>query len=100
MKKINNKLKKIFDKQEQLQKYLGNFPLKGLKNTQEFINLQLLSCFDELGEIMRETAWKNPKYIKYGWKKNQEFNEEKFKEYKDEFQKLFEKNKRCEFIKI
>ena len=29
---------------------------------------------------MRETAWKNPAKIKYGWKKNQELNEENFKE--------------------
>ena len=29
---------------------------------------------------MRETAWKNPHKIKYGWKKTQQLDEEKYKE--------------------
>lgn len=72
-------LKKIFEKQLKLQKKLG-YSKKELKFNQEYINLNLLACYDELGEIQRETAWKNPTYIKYGWKKGQDFNMENYKE--------------------
>lgn len=73
-------LEQLFDKQIILQKKFKNIPFKQQKDRQEFINLNLLACLDELSESMRETAWKNPNYIKHGWKKEQKFNNEKFKE--------------------
>jgi len=75
----SDKLDQIFKKQVDLQIKLYN-SLEPLIKNQEFININLLACFDELSEIMRESAWKNPNLIKFGWKKTQEFNEEKFKE--------------------
>ncbi len=46
---------------------------------QQYLNTMILACIDELTEILRETPWKP-------WKKNQEFNKEK---YKDEVVDLF-----------
>lgn len=77
---FENQLRDLFDKQSVLQRKMKNFPLKGNKQKQEFININVLACLDELSEILRETAWKNPKYIKYGWKKTQKLNPELFKE--------------------
>ena len=76
----NNKLEKLFGLQISLQKKFGNIPFRDLKHKQEFINLMILACLDELSESLRETAWKNPNYISCGWKNTQVFNEDKFKE--------------------
>lgn len=73
-------LEQLFDKQIALQTKLNNFPLKDEIARQEFININLLACLDELSEAMRETAWKNPKYIKGGWKTKQEYNQKLFQE--------------------
>ena len=75
-----DKLKEIFDKQKVLQERFGNFPFKDIKHKQEFININILACLDELSETLRETQWKNPDLISCGWKKTQEFNDENFKE--------------------
>ena len=69
----------IYNKQLELQKRLG-YSEKELLNNQQFINVNILALLDELSEAMRETQWKNPNFIKYGWKKTQEFNKDKFKE--------------------
>lgn len=69
-----DKLDKIFEKQKELQAKLGNLPLISYKDRQEYININILSCLDELSEVLRETQWKNPNVIKFGWKKAQEFN--------------------------
>jgi len=74
-----DKLKAIFDKQMSLQTRLGYTQSELLQN-QEFININILAMLDELSEALRETQWKNPKVIKYGWKKTQEFNAPKFKD--------------------
>jgi len=79
-KEVNDKLKELFDKQEILQTRLKNIPFKNNKHKQEFININILACLDELSESLRETCWKNPSYISCGWKTTQEFNEENFKE--------------------
>jgi len=73
-----DKLKLIFDKQANLQDKL--YGLDNLIKNQEFINVNILAMLDELSEVLRETEWKNPNKIKYGWKKTQKFNEENFKE--------------------
>ena len=75
-----DKLEKLFNKQKALQTRFGNIPFENDKDRQEFINLNLLACLDELSEAMRETAWKNPTYIKHGWKKGQRFDHIKFRE--------------------
>jgi dimeric dUTPase (all-alpha-NTP-PPase superfamily) len=77
---MENELKSLFDKQIIFQTRLENLPFKNIKDQQNFININILACLDELSEVLRETAWKNPKYIKGGWKINQELNEDKFKE--------------------
>jgi len=77
---MKDKLDILFDKQLNLQKKLGEYPFKNFKHKQQFINLNTLAAIDELLEALHETSWKNPKYIKCGWKKTQNFNEEKFKE--------------------
>ena len=61
-------LEVMFQKQEQLQA-----KLKNNVRSQEFISSMTLACIDELMEALRETPWKP-------WKKQQAFNEEKFKE--------------------
>ena len=77
---IQDKLDILFNKQEILQNRLKNIPFKNQKHRQEFINITVLACLDELSEILRETAWKNPKYIAGGWKKTQKFKLENYKE--------------------
>lgn len=69
----------IYNKQLKLQEKLG-YTKKELIKNQEFININILAILDELAEAMRETTWKNPKNIKYGWKKTQKFNIGKFQE--------------------
>ena len=76
---MKDKLKEIFELQTKLQERVAG-DINSLVHNQDYINLNLLACYDELGEIMRETAWKNPNKIKYGWKKGQELNKENFKE--------------------
>lgn len=46
---------------------------------QRFINQMLLAMQEETVEIMRETAYKNPDFVEFGWKKGQQFNAEGFK---------------------
>ena len=75
-----DKLDSLFEKQINLQTRLKNIPFDDLKHQQEFINITILACLDELAECLRETAWKNPKLINGGWKKHQELNEDLFKE--------------------
>ena len=72
----------MYYKQMQLQQKLGNLKKiqKSKKMRQQFINQMLLGVHEEAVEIMKETAYKNPDYVEFGWKKGQTFNEEKFKE--------------------
>jgi len=73
---MDDKLKIMFDTQYKLQEKLGTFDkIKNEKDRQEFINQMILACQEEVVEIMKETNYKNPEYVKFGWKKNQVFNE-------------------------
>lgn len=65
-----DKLELIFKKQILLQKRLKNTNMIG---NQGFINIMTLAAIDELMESIRETPWKP-------WKKQQKFNQEKYKE--------------------
>lgn len=76
--KRKDMLKELFNKQIILQTRLKNIPFRDHTHKQEFINLNILACLDELSETLRETAWKNPDYISCGWKTNQIYNEELF----------------------
>lgn len=73
-----DKLNEIFGLQYTLQEQLGVWKKIGNdpKMKQQYINQQLLACHEEVTEIMRETAYKNPEFVPFGWKKGQEFNEE------------------------
>lgn len=73
-----DKLDDLFKMQVALQKRLKNIPFKDLKHRQEFINLMVLAMQDEILEALRESAWKNPKYIKGGWQKRQGFDMDRF----------------------
>lgn len=86
--KINeNKLKKMFEIQNNTQQFLGNWDkIKNESDKQQYINQMLLACYEEVTEIMRETAYKNPNIVKFGWKKKQEWN---LDNYKDEIIDLF-----------
>lgn len=76
-----DKLDKIFNHQKQLQQKLGiyNKIANDPKMLQQYINQMILALHEEATEIMRETAYKNPEYMPFGWKKGQEFNNENFK---------------------
>ena len=76
----NDKLDLIFEKQKILQKRFIDFNQADLAYKQKYINLMILSCLDELSEVLRETAWKNPSFVEFGWKNTQIFDNEKFKE--------------------
>lgn len=75
---MDDKLNELFNKQIVLQERFKNIPFKSFQSQQEFININILAATDELYEALRETAWKNPDYIKSGWKKHQEFNQDNF----------------------
>jgi dimeric dUTPase (all-alpha-NTP-PPase superfamily) len=79
---MEDKLKKIYDHQKELQESLGVYEkISGSEQLkQQYINQMLLACHEEVTEIMRETAYKNPDFVPFGWKKGQQFNEENFKE--------------------
>lgn len=79
--KTQNTLDLIFKYQKELQESLGIYDkIENDSDKQQYINQNILALHEEAVEIMRETAYKNPEFVKFGWKKGQTFNEEKFKE--------------------
>lgn len=78
---INDKLENMFEYQKQLQNRLNVYGrTTTLASKQQYINQMILALHEEAVEIMRETAYKNPDYVPFGWKQGQLFNEVKFKE--------------------
>jgi len=77
-----DKLDEIFKKQYDLQTRLGTFDKinQSPSMRQQFINQMILGIQEEAVEIMRESPYKNPEYVPFGWKKGQEGNNEKFKD--------------------
>ena len=75
-----DKLDLMLKRQAELQEHLGvTSKLRTKADEQKYINQMLLAIHEETVEIMRETAYKNPDYVEFGWKKNQVFNSEGFK---------------------
>ena len=68
-----DKLDIIFQKQIELQERLGNIKKINSSDSmkQKFINQMILAIQEEAIEIMRESAYKNPDYVEFGWKKGQ-----------------------------
>lgn len=79
---VHDKLNEIFNHQKELQIKFGVYDKIGADPAmkQQYINQMILALHEEATEIMRETAYKNPEFMPFGWKKGQEFNNEKFKE--------------------
>lgn len=78
---MEDKLKHMFILQEKLQEKLGTWnKIESSADKQQFVNQQILALHEEAVEIMKESAYKNPEFVKFGWKKGQQWNEEKFKE--------------------
>lgn len=77
-----DKLDIIFQKQIELQERLGNIKKINSSDSmkQKFINQMILAIQEEAIEIMRESAYKNPDYVEFGWKKGQTSDNEKFKD--------------------
>ena len=65
---MDEEFNKVFDRQKEFQKLLGNDT-----TTQEFKNQMFLGLFEESAELMKETPFKKHK-------KKQVFNEDKFLE--------------------
>ena len=80
--KDEDMLEDIFNHQYELQKNLGTLSKisESPQMRQQYINQMILALHEEAVEIMRETAYKNPDYVPFGWKKNQSEDTEKFKE--------------------
>jgi len=76
---MKDKLEKIFHRQKSLNEKLYGEDVNVILD-QRFINLNIMALYDEVGEVMRETAWKNPEYTPFGWKTQSELNIEGFKE--------------------
>ena len=77
------KLEQIFKLQWELQNKLVKGYTEMLQDDslkQMYINQNILAIIDETSEILRESAWKNPDVVPFGWKKKQKFNKENFKE--------------------
>lgn len=78
---MKDKLKIMFEKQFELQKKLGIIDkIDTPQDKQAYINQTILAVVEEAVEIMKETPYKNPDFVKFGWKKGQEGNPEKMKE--------------------
>lgn len=77
----DDKLEHMFDLQNKLQKKLGTWEkIKTDSDLQQFVNQQILAVHEEAVEIMRESAYKNPEMVKFGWKKGQQWNVKNYKE--------------------
>lgn len=76
-----DKLEHMFELQRGFQNKIGTFDkIRSPQDKQQFVNQMILALVEESIEIMRETAYKNPKYVKFGWKETQVWDEEKMKE--------------------
>lgn len=73
-----DRLNQLFDKQLALQNKLG-YAKEQLYLNQQFININFLALMDELSEALRETSWKNPSQIPFGWKNGQKTDLIRFK---------------------
>lgn len=74
-----DRLSKMFELQDALQERLGTWKkIKEEGTKQQFINQMLLAVVEETVEIMRETPYKNPSAVPYGWKKGQIGDREKY----------------------
>ena len=74
-------LTEMFETQKSLQKKLGTEDkIKTESDKQLWINQNILAIVEETVEIMRETGYKNPEYVKFGWKKGQKWDIDKYKE--------------------
>ena len=71
------RIKEMFELQYKLQERLGTWgKIKTEADRQQFVNQMILAMQEEVVEIMRETCYKNPDYVPFGWKKNQSINKE------------------------
>lgn len=78
---MEDKLDIMFENQKKLQIEIGHLPsIVTEADKQQYINQMILAIVEETVEIMRETKYKNPDCVKYGWKKNQQWNLENYKE--------------------
>lgn len=77
-----DKLEELYNLQIKLQKDLEIDKKIKISESmkQQYINQMILAIHEEAVEIMRESAYKNPNLVPFGWKKGQVINNEKFKE--------------------
>ena len=74
-----DKLEHMFRAQKALQVKLGTFDkMKTEGDIQSFINQNAIAIYEEVSEILRCTPYKNPNYVKFGWKKNQVWNKHEY----------------------
>ena len=84
---MKDKLDIMFETQYNLQDKLNIWnQTKTLEGRQQYVNQMILACQEEIVEIMRETAYKNKDLLPFGWKKQQQWNVDN---YKDEIIDLF-----------
>ena len=77
---MKDKLQVMFEAQKYFQTKLGIYDkIKNESDKQLYVNQMILACQEECVEIMRETAYKNPKFVKFGWKQKQVWNTGNYK---------------------
>jgi dimeric dUTPase (all-alpha-NTP-PPase superfamily) len=75
-----DKLEKMFEVQKQLQNRLKTFDkIENEQDKQQFINQMTLAIFEETVEMIKKSPYKNPNYVKFGWKQTQKWDVEMFK---------------------
>ena len=75
---VPDRLALMFDKQNELQASLGTWEkIESNMDRQAYINQMILALVEEAVEIMRETPYKNPAFVLFGWKKNQGMRKQK-----------------------
>lgn len=75
-----DKLIEMFNTQKLLQQRLGTFDkIKDDSDLQQFINQMTLAVHEEVVEMLKKSPYKNPNYVKFGWKTTQQWDIEMFK---------------------
>lgn len=75
-----DKLDKMFEVQNVLQERLGTWDkIENESDKQQFINQMILAIIEEAIETLKKSPYKNPDFVKFGWKKTQVWDEKMFK---------------------
>ena len=75
-----DKLDRMFEIQNALQDRLGTWKkIENESDKQQFVNQMILAVVEEAIETLKKSPYKNPSFVKFGWKTTQVWDEKMFK---------------------